>query len=119
MSKVTELIKNKQLSYSFEVTPDISLEEINNLTAEPTFFSITWHAKKHEFKDLEIAPLRLAKYLRGRGKNVLLHLTCDLLKKDYLNSLLAKLHEIDVCNLFVVLGGKKFFYVIRNSHLHI
>ncbi|XP_022826545.1 methylenetetrahydrofolate reductase 2 [Spodoptera litura] len=104
-SKLTELIQNKgNFSYSFEVTPDVSEEDIDNLRVEPLFFSVTWHAKTHQCKDLNIAPLKIALKLSSKQKNVLLHLSCDMMKTTYLTDLLAMLQENGICNLFLVLG---------------
>ncbi|XP_063625174.1 methylenetetrahydrofolate reductase (NADPH)-like [Cydia splendana] len=105
--KITDLIKQtEKFSYSFEVTPDVTVEDINNLNVEPVFFSVTWHAKNHKCEDLDIAPLRMVKFLRSKQHPVLLHLTCDMLKKDYLDQVLALLQEQNVCNLLVMLGEK-------------
>ncbi|CAG9788215.1 unnamed protein product [Diatraea saccharalis] len=105
MAKVVDLLKDKtQLTYSFEVTPDVLEADLENLAIEPLFYSVTWHAKSHLNKDLDIAPLRLARLLRRKNKNVLLHLTCDLLKKNYLVKLLQMLQENSIRNLFVILG---------------
>ncbi|KAM3961514.1 5,10-methylenetetrahydrofolate reductase [Aphomia sociella] len=105
MAKITDIIKGlKQFTFSFEVTPDVSEDEINNLTVEPVFFSVTWHAKTHQNKDLDIAPLKMTKFLRDKGRNVLLHLSCDLMKKDFLSQILIVLQEMKICNLFVILG---------------
>ncbi|XP_047997903.1 methylenetetrahydrofolate reductase [Leguminivora glycinivorella] len=107
LRKITDLIKHSdKFSYSFEVTPDVTVEEINNLKVEPVFFSVTWHAKNHKCEDLDIAPLRMAKLLRSKQHNVLLHLTCDMLKKDYLDQVLILLQEQNICNLLVMLGEK-------------
>lgn len=106
MSKLTDLIKNAQFSYSFEVTPDVSEEEIDNLNVDPAFFSITWHAKMHQCKDMNIQPIQLATLLKSKQKEVLLHISCDMMKTDYLKKLLTKLQENKICNLFVVLGGE-------------
>ncbi|CAH0400113.1 unnamed protein product [Chilo suppressalis] len=105
MAKITDLLRiTAAPSYSFEVTPDVHEADLDNLPLEPTFFSVTWHAKSHLNKDLDIAPLKLAKLLRSKNKNVLLHLTCDLLRKDYLSKLLQLLQDNGICNLFIMLG---------------
>ncbi|XP_061718071.1 methylenetetrahydrofolate reductase (NADPH) [Cydia pomonella] len=107
LGKITDLIKqSKKFSYSFEVTPDVAVEEINKLKVEPVFFSVTWHATNHKCEDLDIAPIRMAKFLRSKQHNVLLHLTCDMLKKDYLDQVLALLQKQNICNLLVMLGEK-------------
>ncbi|CAH2242672.1 jg8490 [Pararge aegeria aegeria] len=103
--RITEIIKNKgSFSYSFEVTPVIKENELEKLDLEPLFFSVTWHAQDHKCKDFEIAPLKLAKYLREKNKNVLLHISCCNMKKDYLDYLLVLLKDIGVYNLFIILG---------------
>ncbi|XP_026752671.1 methylenetetrahydrofolate reductase [Galleria mellonella] len=105
MAKIIDIIKrNKQFSFSFEVTPDISEEEIDNLRVDPSFFSITWHAKTHQNKDLDIAPLKIAKFLRSKEKEVLLHLSCDFMKRNFLFRVLLLLQEINIRNLFIILG---------------
>ncbi|KAG6441024.1 hypothetical protein O3G_MSEX001571 [Manduca sexta] len=63
--KITDLIKQSEtFSFSFEVSPGITEEVINNLEVEPKFFAVTWHAKTHKCKDLDIEPLRKAIFLR-------------------------------------------------------
>lgn len=105
--KVTDLIKTTEhCSYSFEVTPDINEEELDNLELEPLFFSITWHAHQYQCKTSDIPPLRLARYLRAKGKHVLLHISCTSLRKDFVDDLLKKLKQLDICNLFIITGGK-------------
>lgn len=108
--KVTDLISNS-FSYSVEVTPNINEEELSNLKLEPLFYSVTWHAKLHQCKDLNIPPLKLAYKLCEKGKNVLLHLSCDLLAKKYLDLLMKRLQEIGICNLFTVMGGLYLFFI--------
>lgn len=106
-NKLTELIRNKgKFSYSFEVTPDVAEEEIDNLKEYPVFFSVTWHAKSHKCRDLNIEPLKTAYLLRSKQQHVLLHLSCDMMKADYLTQLLNALQEKNICNLFLVLGGE-------------
>lgn len=106
-NKITELIKHKgKFSYSFEVTPDVSEDELFSLKEDPVFFSVTWHAKQHQCKDLNIGPVRTASILRSKQKHVLLHLSCDMLKTDYLDELLTMLQERNICNLFLILGGE-------------
>lgn len=107
--KVTSLIKETDFSYSFEVTPEINKDDLKNLDATPAFFSVTWHAKSHKCKDLDIEPLKLAEFLRSQGKQVLMHLSCDLMRRLYLEKLLAFLQEKGICNLFLVLGGEFTF----------
>ncbi|XP_045774250.1 methylenetetrahydrofolate reductase [Maniola jurtina] len=107
--RITEIINNEgnnMFSYSFEVTPDIKDFELESLDLEPKFFSITWHAQVHECANFEIAPLKLAKYLRNKGKNVLLHISCCNMRKNYLDDLLVLLKDIGICNLFIILGEK-------------
>ncbi|XP_028174520.1 methylenetetrahydrofolate reductase [Ostrinia furnacalis] len=107
MAKVTDLIANcyqQKVTFSIEVTPDVSTSELDSLSIEPLFYSITWHAKTHKNENLDIAPLRLARYLRNKNKEVLMHLSCDMLRKEFLLQLLDTFKEIKVCNLFVVLG---------------
>lgn len=105
--KLTELIKNKgKFTYSFEVTPEISEEVIDNLKVDPVFFSVTWHAKIHKCANLSIDPIRTASLLSSKRKQVLLHLSCDMMKATYLKKLLALLQENNICNLFLALGGK-------------
>ncbi|XP_050344576.1 5,10-methylenetetrahydrofolate reductase [Nymphalis io] len=107
MMKITEIIKDVQhISYSFEVTPDITEEELNNLHLKPLFFSITWHAETHQCVNLEIAPLKLANYLRNKSNNILLHITCTNMRRDYVNMLLTALQDKGICNLFIILGEK-------------
>lgn len=104
--KVTDLIKNiERLTYSYEITPGVNEEELDNLHFEPLFFSITWHSHKYQSKNLEIPPLRLAKYLRIKKKHVLLHITCTSLRTDFLSDLLTELKQLDICNLFIITGG--------------
>lgn len=106
-NKITELIKHKgKFNYSFEVTPDVSEDELFSLKEDPVFFSVTWHAKQHQCKDLNIGPVRTASILRSKQKHVLLHLSCDMLKTDYLDELLTVLQERNICNLFLILGGE-------------
>lgn len=105
--KLVDLIVNEtKFRFSFEVTPDVNNEDIEKLETDPTFFAITWHAKTHKCRDLDIAPLRTANFLRSKGKQVLLHLSCDLLKQEYLIGLLTFLQEKGICNLFLILGGR-------------
>ncbi|XP_059045172.1 5,10-methylenetetrahydrofolate reductase-like, partial [Achroia grisella] len=105
MAKITDILNRSRIfSYSFEVTPDIPEEEINNLNVEPSFFSVTWHAKIHQNEHLDIGPLRIAKFLRSKEKDVLLHLSCDLLKKEFLLRVLLLLQKINVRNLLIILG---------------
>lgn len=106
VKRITNLLKSDLLTFSFEVTPDIDKSKIDKLSVEPAFFCVTWHAKSYDFKDFDIPPVKLAKYLRFEGKPVCLHLSCDLLKRDYLNELLKFLQDHEICNLFVVFGGK-------------
>lgn len=106
INKITHLLKSDKLTFSFEVTPDIEKYRIDKLSVEPTFFCITWHAKSYDFKDFDIPPVKLATYLRSTGRTVCLHLSCDLLKRDYLNELLRYLEDYGICNLFVVFGGE-------------
>lgn len=109
--KITDVLQNKEkLSYSVEVMPTITLDKFDVLTAEPAFIAVTWHASSHESKSLDVPPLKIANFLRSKGKTVLLHLSCELMKKDYLDSLLGKLKENGICNLFVILGGKFYFF---------
>lgn len=110
--KITDLIKRGgEITYSFEVTPDITEEELNNVSVEPAFYSVTWHAKSHQCKNLDIAPIKTAKKLRDLGKNVMMHISCDMMKKEYLDELLIFLKENSICNLFVILGGKMIFSI--------
>ncbi|XP_030023693.2 methylenetetrahydrofolate reductase [Manduca sexta] len=103
--KIIDLIKQSEtFSFSFEVSPGITEEVINNLEVEPKFFAVTWHAKTHKCKDLDIEPLRKAIFLRSKQQNVLLHLSCDLLRKPYLDDLITLLQAHGICNLFIVLG---------------
>lgn len=102
--KITDLINIPGFTFSFELTPNISEDEINALEMSPVFFSVTWHAKAHQCKNLEIDPLQTVRLLKSKGKNVLLHLTCDMLRMSYLDQLLIFLKEQDICNLFVILG---------------
>ncbi|KAJ8719606.1 hypothetical protein PYW08_011781 [Mythimna loreyi] len=105
--KLTELIKNKgkgKFSYSFEVTPDVSEEDIDNLKVDPAFFSVTWHAKIHKCANMSIDPIKTALLLRSKQKQVLLHLSCDMMKATYLEELLSLLQKNNIRNLFVVLG---------------
>ncbi|KAJ0176126.1 hypothetical protein K1T71_008300 [Dendrolimus kikuchii] len=103
--KITDLIKRGgQITYSFEITSDITVDELNNVSIEPAFYSVTWHAKSHQCKNLDIAPIKTATLLKNLGKNVLMHISCDMMKKDYLDELLILLKEKSICNLFVVLG---------------
>lgn len=111
--KITELIGKNKFTYSFEVTPDVNREEIDSIDAEPDFVSVTWHAKSHLCNDLDIQPLKTASYLRSKNYQVLLHLTCDLMKKHYLERVLAFLQEKGICNLFLVLGGKYSKYLLN------
>lgn len=104
--KITDILKTNSFSYSFEVTPDVSHDDIDNLKVEPVFFSVTWHAKYHKCEDLDIGPIRLAKYLRSKQKSVMMHLSCDMMRKEYLNQLLKVFQDNDICNLFVILGGE-------------
>lgn len=105
--KLVNLIQDKgKFSFSFEVTPDVKNEDIESLEVTPTFFAVTWHAKSHQCKDLDIAPLKTASFLRSNQKQVLMHLSCDLLTKHYLERVLAFLQEKEICNLFLVLGGE-------------
>ncbi|KAI5646375.1 methylenetetrahydrofolate reductase domain-containing protein [Phthorimaea operculella] len=103
-SRITDLVKVKEFTYSFEVTPNITFDQIDKLAISPAFFSITWHSKSHGCSDLDIAPLKLASHLKSKGENVCLHLSCDLMKKEYLDSLLKRLQEQGICNIFVILG---------------
>ncbi|XP_041981525.1 methylenetetrahydrofolate reductase 1 [Aricia agestis] len=108
--KIIELLNDEQLSYSIEVTQEITEDEINKLVInkivplEPLFYSVTWHALVHKCKALDIAPIRVAKRLRELNKDVLLHLTCSLLTKPFLEKLLETLQISDIRNLFIVLG---------------
>ncbi|CAH2090354.1 unnamed protein product [Euphydryas editha] len=103
--KIIEIIKDTgYISYSFELTPDISEEELDYLEFEPLFFSTTWHAQTHKCINLEIAPLKLANSLTNKGKNVLLHISCTNLRRDYANMLLTALRDKGICNLFIILG---------------
>lgn len=104
--KVTELIKESKFTYSFEVTPDLQKEDLIEMNADPAFFSVTWHAKSHKCKDLEISPLKLAEFLRSQQKQVMMHISCDLMTKQYLERVLAFLQEKGICNLFPILGGE-------------
>lgn len=105
--KLTELIKNKgKFSFSFEVTPDVPIEDIDNLKVDPVFFSVTWHAKTHKCANLSIDPIKTAILLRSKQKQVLMHLSCDMMKTIYLEKLLTLFRENNICNLFLVLGGK-------------
>jgi 5,10-methylenetetrahydrofolate reductase len=106
MVKIVDLLQTKKNTFSFEVTPNITESDLDSLEVEPTFYSVTWHAKSHQNKDLDIPPIKLAKLIRSRNKDVLLHLSCDLLKRNYLTGLLTELQEHDICNLLIVLGGK-------------
>ncbi|XP_045452208.1 methylenetetrahydrofolate reductase [Melitaea cinxia] len=103
--KIVEIIQDMgNISFSFEVTPDIREEELDYLKIEPLFFSITWHAQTHKCSNLEIAPLKLANSLINKGKNVLLHISCTNLRRDYVNMLLTALQDKGICNLFIILG---------------
>ncbi|XP_023935514.2 uncharacterized protein LOC112044027 [Bicyclus anynana] len=108
--RITEIFNNdgrkEKFTYSLEITPGVKEEELENLNLEPTFFSITWHAYAHGCKDFDIEPLKLAKYLRSKKKNVLLHISCANVKKDYIDKLLVLLKEMGICNLFIILGEK-------------
>ncbi|VVC89519.1 unnamed protein product, partial [Leptidea sinapis] len=105
MEKITELIRNlNEFSFSFEVTPDVNRGDLDGLNIKPLFFSITWHAKKYEMTDLNIPPIQLAEFLRDKQKNVLLHLSCDRLRRAYLNKLLDHLKAKEICNLLLVRG---------------
>lgn len=107
--KVIDLIKENKFTYSFEATPDINKDDIICMEADPSFFSVTWHAKSHKCKDLEIGPLKLAEFLRAQQKQVMMHLSCDMMKKQYLERVLAFLQEKGICNLFLILGGKSIY----------
>ncbi|CAK1582801.1 unnamed protein product [Parnassius mnemosyne] len=103
--RITDLLENESLvTFSFEVTPDVSEDELDKVDLHPIFYSITWHATAYQYKDLDIAPLRLASFLRQKEKLVLLHLSCNFMKKEYLNDLLPWLQEKGICNLFIILG---------------
>ncbi|CAG4952721.1 unnamed protein product [Colias eurytheme] len=103
--KITEIISGTQkFTYSFEITPDIKVEDVENPLLDPLFYSITWHAKLYTFENLDIAPLRLVEKLRNNKKTILLHLSCDKLKTVYLEKILDYLKSKDVCNLFVLQG---------------
>ncbi|XP_014359190.2 5,10-methylenetetrahydrofolate reductase isoform X1 [Papilio machaon] len=103
--RISDLIRNKHsFTFSFEVTPDVGEAELDKITLQPEFYSITWHALSHQCKDLNIAPLKLANLLRQKNKHVLLNLSCNLMTKAYLNDLLPWLQEKGICNLFIVLG---------------
>lgn len=105
-SKIVDLLKNTDsTTFSFEVTPDVTENDINKIDLQPSFYSITWHATTHQCRDLDIPPLKLAGLLRQLGKHVLLNLSCNFMKKNYLNDLLKWLQEKDICNLFIILGG--------------
>lgn len=106
--KLTELIKENQFTYSFEATPDLKKEDLVNLDADPSFFSVTWHAKSHKCMDLEIPPLKLAEFLRNQQKQVMMHISCDKMTKQYLERVLGFLQEKGICNLFLILGGEYF-----------
>ncbi|CAG4945449.1 unnamed protein product [Parnassius apollo] len=103
--KINDLLRNGSLvTFSFEVTPDISEDELNKVDLHPIFYSITWHATVHQCKDLDIAPLRLASFLRQKEQHVLLHLSCNFMKREYLNDLMSWLQEKGICNLLIILG---------------
>ncbi|XP_072947703.1 5,10-methylenetetrahydrofolate reductase [Epargyreus clarus] len=105
--KITDVINTGSgNSYSFEVTPNIREDQLINMKVDPLFYSITWHATIHECRNLDIAPLKLAKFLRRNNKNVLLHLSCNLLRKSYLDDLLLMLQKENICNLLIILGEK-------------
>ncbi|XP_013191562.1 methylenetetrahydrofolate reductase (NADPH) isoform X2 [Amyelois transitella] len=107
MAKITDLINNSnQFSFSFEVTPELSEGDVDNLEIEPLFYSVTWHAKGHQNKDLDIGPLRMARKLSKKGKTVLLHMSCDMLRKEFLDKVLMMLQEQGIRNLFLILGEK-------------
>lgn len=106
-NKITDLIEQtREFSFSIEVTPNITESEIDDLEVEPTFFSVTWHAKSHQCLNFDIAPVKTATLLKNKNKEVLLHISCDYMRKTYLDELLNKLQEKGICNLFIVLGGK-------------
>lgn len=103
--RIPELIKNRgQFSYSLEITPSVTEEEIDKLEMEPVFFSITWHSKSHQCSNMNIEPLRIAKVLTSKHKHILFHISCDLLREEYLKDLLVTLQEMNICNLFLILG---------------
>ncbi|XP_053608516.1 methylenetetrahydrofolate reductase (NADPH) [Plodia interpunctella] len=107
MAKISDLIKSKkEFSFSFEVSPGLLEDTVDHLTVEPLFYSITWHAKGHQNKDMDTGPLKLARDLKMKGKNVLLHMSCDLLRKEYLDRVLKMLQEEGIPNLFLILGEK-------------
>ncbi|KAI8432206.1 hypothetical protein MSG28_004658 [Choristoneura fumiferana] len=110
--KITDMLKSNSFSYSFEVTPDVLYDDIDNLNVEPVFFSVTWHAKYHKCEDLDIGPIRIAKYLRSIQKSVLMHMSCDMMRKEYLNQLLKVFQDNNICNLFVILGVTGDYFCI-------
>ncbi|XP_047507747.1 5,10-methylenetetrahydrofolate reductase [Pieris napi] len=103
--KITDILNNiDKFSYSFEVTPNVTEEELNNIKLEPAFYAITWHAKLYDFNNLDIQPLKLAETLASKNKNVLLNLSCHKLRKEYLYRVLDFLKSKGICNLFIVQG---------------
>lgn len=111
VKKITNILKNlEDFSYSYEVTPNVNWDKLDKLSANTNFICITWHARYYDFKGFDIAPVKLAKHLNDKGMTVCLHLTCDLLKKDYINGLLQHLQEHGICNLFIILGGECYLY---------
>lgn len=105
--KITNILKNlKHFSYSYEVTPNVNWDTLDKLSSNTNFICVTWHARNYDFTSFDVAPVKLAKHLHDKGRTVCLHLTCDLLKKDYLNGLLQHLQEHGICNLFIILGGE-------------
>ncbi|XP_011557426.3 methylenetetrahydrofolate reductase [Plutella xylostella] len=105
-NKITDLLKQDSETISLEVTPDLDVKELLKLNFKPLFVSITWHARMHHCEDLDIAPLRLASRLKSEGYDVLLHISCDQLKRTYLDQVLNYLKERGICNLFVVQGER-------------
>ncbi|KPI92565.1 Methylenetetrahydrofolate reductase [Papilio xuthus] len=48
--KISDLIRNKRsFTFSFEVTPDVGEAELDKITLQPEFYSITWHALSHQY----------------------------------------------------------------------
>lgn len=105
--KITNILKElKTFSCSYEVTPNVDWEKLDELSAHTNFVNVTWHARNYDFENFDVPPVKLAKHLKDKGKTVCLHLTCDLLKREYLNGLLKHLQEYGICNLYIILGGE-------------
>lgn len=107
--KISELLKNKKFTVSFEIFPpknEGSLENIHNCIEElvelnPDFISVTYGAGGSTTKNtVEVANILKNKF----NTNTVAHLTCIDSNKEKISRILDELKEVNVENILALRG---------------